>query len=206
MFKIQLEEASKRFQYEWIFKNLDLEIESGESLAVTGSNGSGKSTLLKCISGAIPLTSGKISYLKENQSISDSEWFSHISIAAPYMELPEEFSLKELLQFHFKFKNCISGFTVEQIIELLYLKEHAEKQLSQFSSGMKQRVKLGIALFSEVDLILLDEPTSNLDKKGIKWYQDLVFEYKSNRTLLVCSNDPREYEFCLQKIKLEDYK
>ncbi|WP_296699117.1 ABC transporter ATP-binding protein [Algoriphagus sp.] len=206
MFKIQLEKANKRFQYEWIFKNLDLKIESGESIAVTGGNGSGKSTLLKCISGAIPLTSGKISYLKDNKSISDSNWFSHLSIAAPYMELPEEFSLQELLKFHFKFKKCISGFTVEQIIEILFLEDHKSKQISQFSSGMKQRVKLGIALFSEVDLILLDEPTSNLDKKGIKWYQDLVSQYKSNRTILVCSNDPREYEFCLQKIKLGDYK
>jgi ABC-type multidrug transport system ATPase subunit len=206
MFKIQLEEATKRFQYEWIFKNLNLNLESGESLAVTGGNGSGKSTLLKCISGAIPLTSGKISYSKDNQSISDSDWFSFLSIAAPYMELPEEFSLRELLQFHFKFKNCISGFSVEQIITILYLEEHAEKPISQFSSGMKQRVKLGIALFSEVDLILLDEPTSNLDKKGIEWYQGLITEYKTNRTILVCSNDPREYEFCSQKLKLEDFK
>lgn len=206
MFKIQLEEATKRFQYEWIFKNLNLNLESGESLAVTGGNGSGKSTLLKCVSGAIPLTSGKISYSKENHSISESDWFSFLSIAAPYMELPEEFSLRELLQFHFKFKNCISGFSVEQIITILYLEEHADKPISQFSSGMKQRVKLGIALFSKVDLILLDEPTSNLDKKGIEWYQGLITEYKTNRTILVCSNDPREYEFCSQKIKLEDYK
>jgi ABC-type multidrug transport system ATPase subunit len=206
MFKIQLEEATKRFQYEWIFKNLNLNLESGESLAITGGNGSGKSTLLKCISGAIPLSSGKISYSKENQSISDSDWFSHLSIAAPYMELPEEFTLRELLQFHFKFKNCISGFSVDQIIAILFLEEHVEKPISQFSSGMKQRVKLGIALFSQVDLILLDEPTSNLDKKGIEWYQGLMTEHKSNRTILVCSNDPREYEFCTRKIKLEDYK
>ncbi len=206
MIKIQLEEAAKRFHYEWIFKNLNLNLDTGDSLAITGSNGSGKSTLLKCISGAIPLTSGKISYLKQNQSISDSEWYSHLSIAAPYMELPEEFSLRELLQFHFKFKNCISGFTTEQIIAILYLEEHADKPISQFSSGMKQRVKLGIALFSDVDLILLDEPTSNLDKKGIDWYQRLIAEYKTNRTILVCSNDIREYEFCSQKIKLEDYK
>ena len=206
MFKIQLEKATKRFQYEWIFKNLDLTLESGESLAVTGSNGSGKSTLLKCISGAIPLTSGKINYIYENQSISESDWFSYLSIAAPYMELPEEFTLEELLKFHFKFKNMISNFTVEKIISTLYLEQHAEKPIAQFSSGMKQRVKLGIALFSEVPLIFLDEPTSNLDKKGIQWYQNLIDSYKSDRTIFVCSNEPREYEFCTQKIKLEDYK
>ncbi|WP_373399599.1 ABC transporter ATP-binding protein [Algoriphagus halophilus] len=206
MFKIQLEKATKRFQYEWIFKNLDLTLESGESLAVTGSNGSGKSTLLKCISGAIPLTSGKVNYIYENQSISESDWFSYLSIAAPYMELPEEFTLEELLKFHFKFKNMISNFTVEKIISTLYLEQHAEKPIAQFSSGMKQRVKLGIALFSEVPLIFLDEPTSNLDKKGIEWYQNLIDTYKSDRTIFVCSNEPREYEFCTQKIKLEDYK
>lgn len=206
MFKIQLEKATKRFQYEWIFKNLDLTLESGESLAVTGSNGSGKSTLLKCISGAIPLTSGKVNYIYENQSISESDWFSYLSIAAPYMELPEEFTLEELLKFHFKFKNMISNFTVEKIISTLYLEQHAEKPIAQFSSGMKQRVKLGIALFSEVPLIFLDEPTSNLDKVGIEWYQNLIDTYKSDRTIFVCSNEPREYEFCTQKIKLEEYK
>ncbi|MBN3583345.1 ABC transporter ATP-binding protein [Algoriphagus aestuarii] len=205
-FKIQLEKASKRFQYEWIFKNLNLSLESGDSLAVTGGNGSGKSTLLKCISGSIPLTSGKILYSKENRQISDSDWFSSLSIATPYMELPEEFTLKEMLNFHFKFKNCLAGLTIDQIISILYLDQHSEKQLSQYSSGMKQRVKLGIALFSDVDLIFLDEPTSNLDKKGIQWYQDLIDKYRKNRITVICSNEPREYEFCNQKINIEDYK
>lgn len=206
MFKIQLKGASKRFQYEWIFKNLDLSLESGESIAITGNNGSGKSTLLKCISGAIPLTSGEINYFLEGKKIPESEWFSQISIAAPYMELPEEFSLEELLHFHFKFKNCISDLTVEKIISILYLEQHTKKSISQFSSGMKQRVKLGLALFSDVPLIFLDEPTSNLDTKGIAWYQELIQKYKSDRTIFVCSNEAREYEFCSQKIKLEDYK
>ena len=103
MLKIHLEEASKRFQYEWIFKNLSLELSQGDSLAITGSNGSGKSTLLKCLSGVIPITSGKIDYLVSGKSISETDWFSFLTISAPYMELPEEFSLKELLTFHFKF-------------------------------------------------------------------------------------------------------
>lgn len=206
MLKIQLEEASKRFQYEWIFKNLNLELSSGNSLAVTGSNGSGKSTLLKCLSGAIPITSGKITYHLENQSISETDWFSYLSIAAPYMEVPEEFSLQELLDFHFKFKKSLDGISTAEIIKILYLDEHRQKQVGQFSSGMKQRVKLGLALFSDVPLVFLDEPTSNLDQKGIAWYQEMIAQYARDRVLVICSNEPREYGFCQQIIALEDYK
>lgn len=206
MLKIQLEEASKRFQYEWIFKNLNLELSSGNSLAVTGSNGSGKSTLLKCLSGAIPITSGKITYQLENQPVSETDWFSYLSIAAPYMEVPEEFSLQELLDFHFKFKKSLDGISTAEIIKILYLDEHRQKQVGQFSSGMKQRVKLGLALFSDVPLVFLDEPTSNLDQKGIAWYQEMIAQYARDRVLVICSNEPREYGFCQQIIALEDYK
>tara|TARA_R110002020_G_scaffold145331_4_gene318596 strand:- start:524 stop:1144 length:621 start_codon:yes stop_codon:yes gene_type:complete len=206
MLKIQLEEASKRFQYEWVFKNLSLELSQGNSLAITGSNGSGKSTLLKCLSGAVPITSGKIDYVIDGKSISETEWFSLLAISAPYMEVPEEFSLEELLNFHFKFKKPLAGISAKEIIEMLYLTEHSAKPVGQFSSGMKQRLKLGLALFSDVPLILLDEPTSNLDKKGIEWYQQMVNKYGKDRIMVICSNEPREYEFCEQKIVLEDFK
>ncbi|PZX51477.1 ABC transporter ATP-binding protein [Algoriphagus chordae] len=206
MLKIHLEEASKRFQYEWIFKNLSLDLSQGNSLAITGSNGSGKSTLLKCLSGAIPISSGKIDYAIDGKSISETDWFSHLSISAPYMEVPEEFSLEELLNFHFKFKKPLNGISPKEIIEQIYLTQHVSKAVGQFSSGMKQRLKLGLALFSDVPLILLDEPTSNLDRKGIDWYQEMMREYGKNRILVICSNEPREYEFCEQKITLEDFK
>ncbi|MFT7427466.1 MAG: ABC-type multidrug transport system ATPase subunit [Algoriphagus sp.] len=94
----------------------------------------------------------------------------------------------------------------EEILEIIYLEAHADKMISQFSSGMKQRLKLGLALLSEVPIVLLDEPTSNLDRKGIEWYQDLIDKFGQNRILIVCSNEPREYEFCQQKVVLEDYK
>jgi len=206
MLKIQFEEASKRFQYEWIFKNLTLTLSIGSSLAITGSNGSGKSTLLKCLSGAIPLSSGKILFQDGQKSLPESEWFTKLSIAAPYLELPEEFTLSELLDFHFKFKKPLHGISKQEILEVIYLKEHAEKAISQFSSGMKQRLKLGLALLSDVPLVLLDEPTSNLDRNGILWYQKMINDFASERIIVVCSNEPREYEFCQQKIVLEDYK
>ena len=206
MLEIQLDGASKRFQFEWIFKNLSFALSQGNSLAITGSNGSGKSTLLKCISGSIPLTSGKILYTKDQRLISDTEWFSNLTFAAPYMELPEEFMLEELLKFHFKFKSPLNQISIEEMMEFMYLTPHKSKPVNHFSSGMKQRLKLGLAFFSDVPLVLLDEPTSNLDKKGIDWYLELVAKFSSKRILIICSNEPREYDFCEQKIVLEDYK
>ncbi|MDI1322846.1 MAG: ATP-binding cassette domain-containing protein [Algoriphagus sp.] len=206
MLEVQLDGASKRFQFEWIFKNLSLALSQGNSLAITGSNGSGKSTLLKCVSGSIPLTSGKIHFRKNLKLISESEWFSNLSFAAPYMELPEEFMLEELLTFHFKFKSPLNQISIEEMMDIMYLTPHKSKPINHFSSGMKQRLKLGLAFFSDVPLVLLDEPTSNLDKKGIDWYLELIAKFSANRILIICSNDPREYDFCEQKIVLEDYK
>lgn len=204
--KIKLQEASKRFQYEWIFRNLTLELNQGDSLAIIGGNGSGKSTLLKCISGSIPFSSGRMTYEFEGKVIADSDWYQYLAISAPYLELPEEFSLQELIDFHFKFKSPLNQIQPKELIEILYLDQHVSKPVSQFSSGMKQRLKLGIALFSDVPVILLDEPTSNLDKKGIAWYTDLIRNFQKERILIVCSNEPREYEFCEQKLALEDFK
>ena len=206
MIEIQLKEASKRFQYEWIFKNLSVTISQGQSVALTGSNGSGKSTLLKCISGSIPLSSGHIRFKQVDKILPESDWFNFLTISAPYLELPEEFTLSELLDFHFKFKSPLNKISKEEILEIIYLEAHADKMISQFSSGMKQRLKLGLALLSEVPIVLLDEPTSNLDRKGIEWYQDLIDKFGQNRILIVCSNEPREYEFCQQKVVLGDYK
>lgn len=206
MIEIQLEEASKRFQYEWIFKNLSMTMVQGQSIALTGSNGSGKSTLLKCISGAIPISSGHIRFKLFDKIIPESNWFNFLTISAPYLELPEEFTLSELIDFHFKFKSPLTNISKKEILEIIYLEAHADKMISQFSSGMKQRLKLGLALLSEVPIVLLDEPTSNLDRKGIDWYKDLINQFGQNRILIVCSNEPREYEFCQQKVILEDYK
>lgn len=138
--------------------------------------------------------------------IYESDWYKYLAISAPYLELPEEFSLIELINFHFKFKSPLNQIQPKELIEILYLDQHIAKPVSQFSSGMKQRLKLGIALFSDVPVILLDEPTSNLDKKGIAWYTDLIQNFQKERILIVCSNEPREYEFCEQKLALEDFK
>jgi ABC-type multidrug transport system ATPase subunit len=206
MFTIQVQNASKRFHHEWIFKNLHLELSTGDTIAITGGNGSGKSTLLKCLSGAIPLTSGAIQYHTGSSQIAEEQWFRSLALATPYLELPEEFTLSEVLSFHFQFKKPLQQRSNAEILEILGLEKHKSKAISQFSSGMKQRVKLALAIFSEVPLLLLDEPTTNLDKQGVTWYLDLVQQFTKDRILVICSNDPREFDFCEKKIALEDFK
>jgi ABC-type multidrug transport system ATPase subunit len=111
-----------------------------------------------------------------------------------------------VINFHFQFKNPLQNRTNTEILEVLGLEKHKSKAISQFSSGMKQRVKLALAIFSEVPLLLLDEPTTNLDTQGLSWYLKLIQQYSPGRILVICSNDPREYDFCEKKITLEDLK
>jgi ABC-type multidrug transport system ATPase subunit len=204
--EMKLNQVSKRYQFEWIFKDINLHIPSFSHWAITGSNGSGKSTLLKCLSGMNPLTHGSISYYSEGKEINANDIYQSLVMSAPYMELPEEFSLRELLEFHFKFKSPVRNLNLDEMMEIMYLKSHQSKPISQFSSGMKQRLKLGLCFFSKSNLVLLDEPTSNLDEQGISWYLELVKQYSKDRTLFICSNDPKEYSFCRHEIKIEDFK
>lgn len=206
MLEIRLTDAAKRFQYDWIFRNLTLTIKPKEHIAITGSNGSGKSTLLKCLAGLIPLTEGKLEYSLEGKKITESSYYQQLSISAPYMELPEEFTLSELLDFHFHFKAPFQNMSKKEMISTMYLDASKDKQVSYFSSGMKQRLKLGLCFFSNSPLLLLDEPTSNLDQKGAQWYKKLVQSFGQDRTILVCSNDPEEYTFCNDQLHIEDYK
>ena len=202
--KIILKDLSKRFNRQWIFQNLNYELESGQSYAITGPNGSGKSTLLQVIIGSMPRTSGDVSYILNGEKIEDDLHYEHCVLASPYLELIEEFTLKELLDFHFKFKTIQKGTNIRKLTQVAYLEEHLYKPIKNFSSGMKQRLKLALAFYSDTPILILDEPTSNLDAKGIQWYLDQVNQCK-DRLIIVASNQKQEYEFCKSNIHIPDY-
>ena len=204
--KIRLTGVGKRFNREWIFRNLDFEFHSQRSYAVTGPNGSGKSTLLQIIAGATTFNEGGIEYFLADKKVPEEKIYSHISIAAPYLELVEEMTLIEFLQFHSSLKSWLPSIDPKKIISILNLEEATQKQIRYFSSGMKQRVKLAQAIFSDVPVVLLDEPCTNLDEDGIALYKTLVNNYCKNRLLIVSSNDIQEYDFCEERIDIKDYK
>ncbi len=202
---IELTDISKKFVQEWIFRAISASINSQHNYAVIGPNGSGKSTLLQCISGLVPLTTGNIEFVIDNQKISTEDIFRHISIVSPATELIEEFTLAELFDFHTRFKQ-IRFVTAKEFTEAIFLEKHLHKQIKNFSSGMKQRLKLGLAFFSQSEILLFDEPTTNLDSFGCQWYTENCELIANNRLILVASNQKHEYEFCDKFINIVDFK
>ncbi len=217
---ISLSDAGKRFNHDWIFRHFNYSFESGQFYAITGPNGSGKSTLLQALSGGMMLSEGKIEY-----KLTDGRWpgkslsekpvtrqlttdniYSQVSICAPYLEVVEEMTLTELLNFHNGFKPFLSGITIDSIITAIGLEKALHKQIRYYSSGMKQRVKLAQCIFSDTAIVLLDEPCTNLDGTGIELYHRLITDYCKDRLVVVSSNDEVEYKFCGKKININDYK
>ncbi|WP_343522736.1 ATP-binding cassette domain-containing protein [Pedobacter sp.] len=202
---ISLEHIGRRFNKEWIFKNLSAEFSSGNSYAILGPNGSGKSTLLSVLSGSLSPSEGKITF-SDTQEIPVENIYRYISLAAPYLELVETLTLRELIDFHFKFKNFAAGLDAKKLIDILGLEKARNKEIKYFSSGMKQRTKLALACCTDTPILFLDEPTSNLDVQGINWYRDLIQNFGKDRLMIIGSNQIQEYDFCTTQIQISDYK
>jgi ABC-type multidrug transport system ATPase subunit len=204
--KISLNDAGKRFNRDWIFRHFTYSFETGNAYAITGPNGSGKSTLLQALSGGMLLNEGNIQYSTNNVQCSVENIYQQVSICAPYLEVVEEMTLREFLDFHHGFKPFLAGITTDSIIATLGLEKAAAKQIRYYSSGMKQRVKLAQCIFSDAAIVLLDEPCTNLDAAGIELYHSLINTYCKDRLVIVSSNDEVEYGFCKEKISMADYK
>ncbi|MFT3936742.1 MAG: ATP-binding cassette domain-containing protein [Chitinophagaceae bacterium] len=222
---ISLSDAGKRFNRDWIFRHFSYTFTTGNSYAITGPNGSGKSTLLQAIGGAIGLSEGKMVVSQESlvgsqkseigsqtsdiilqTSDSAENIYQSIAIAAPYLEVIEEMTVTEFLQFHQTFKPLLPALSIKEIISVVGLENAANKQIRYYSSGMKQRVKLAQAIFSDVPVVLLDEPCTNLDNTGIALYQKLISDYCAERLVIVSSNDEAEFGFCRERVSIVDYK
>lgn len=203
---ILLSDLGKRYNYDWIFRHIHYQFETGTCYALTGPNGAGKSTLLQVIGGALFYNEGAITYNDAASTvIAPEEIFKQINFCAPYLELIEEMTGFEFLQFHQRFKPFVPGITITQILNELGLAPAAHKQIRYYSSGMKQRLKLGQCFFGDAPIILLDEPCTNLDATGIAIYQQLLERFKKNKVVIIASNDPVEYQQCSEQLRLNYY-
>lgn len=199
-------QAGRRYNREWIFRNATRSFSSGTAYAITGANGSGKSTLLQCLAGILRLSEGKTRYTDNEKELPEESVYRSVSFCAPYLELIEEMTLTEFLDFHGSFKPYINGYGSMDIIRIIGLEGASVKQIRYYSSGMKQRVKLAQALLSQTAAIFLDEPCTNLDTAGIDLYHSLISQFCKNRLVMVSSNDPVEYRFCTEKISMQELK
>lgn len=204
--QIRLEGIGKRFHKEWIFRNVDLEFKSNGKYAIVGNNGSGKSTLLQLIASIGIPTEGAIQFIDNRLVIEVDNLIHFLSFSAPYQELPEELTGNELFDFHFKFRQKAIDFDSEAFFQMLQLEKQGNKQVKFYSSGMKQRMRLGLCILSKANVYMLDEPTTNLDKNGMAWYQQLVHNQLKNKLVIISSNIEEEYKFCDTIISIEDYK
>ena len=204
---IVLEQVGKRFQRHRVFKDITYSFEAPGKYALLGPNGSGKSTLMRVLAGMQQPSVGKVIHkAADGNVIQQNEVYQYVSFCAPGQELVEEFTLREFLLFHFSFKPLAKGITTEDILEITGLGPMANKPIYDYSSGMKQRVKLAQAIFADTPVLMLDEPCSNLDERGLNQYREWMEAYAANRLVVVASNDPREYYFCKEQLRIEDYQ
>jgi ABC-type multidrug transport system ATPase subunit len=202
--QITLTNTGKRYNREWVFRHFDFKFSAGNKYAITGPNGSGKSTLLQVIAGSLTHNEGTVIMKAGNKQVIDENCHQYLSIAAPYLELVEEMTAKEFLSFHGLFKQLV--IPKEEILQVIDLAREANKQIRYYSSGMKQRLKLAQAFFCNTPVLLLDEPTTNLDAGGIRLYHELINNYTTNKLVIISSNELQEYDFCGEVIEISNYK
>jgi ABC-type multidrug transport system ATPase subunit len=206
MFKVSLGGLGKKYIGHWVFRGLTQEWCSGQRIAIVGGNGSGKSTLVQVLSGIQPQSEGTLQYYNSDVEVPVNQYYQHIAMASPGLELPDSLSLKELLAFHLKVKPVVGNLDLYAVAERLDLGNELDKVIRLMSSGMRQRIKLGLALWADVPFILLDEPTSHLDAKYVSWYQNQLAEIGKQKLVVVASNEPREFLGFTEQIRMEDLK
>lgn len=201
--KVSFKDCGKSFNRQWLFRNVNCAFNVNEKWAFLGSNGSGKTTLTMLIAAQTWPTEGAIQWDYNNQTLQAAQAFSIVSLASPAMELPEEFNLKEIISSHAALKPFSIQNPLDALAELCEF-DHKTlmKPIANFSSGMKQRVKLCLAAFTDTPILILDEPLTNLDKSGALVFQNILDNYTQNRLLIIASNREDEYGICNRFIQL----
>lgn len=196
---------TKNFNRKAIFKNISFDFNFGDSVAITGRNGSGKSTLIKIIANVLNPTSGDLDIEDNSAIVKKDDYYKYTGFVSPYLNLYDEFTGYENLDITSKIRGDSSENIEEKIYEVLKkvgLYERRNDLLRIYSSGMKQRLKLAFAVLHNPVILLLDEPTSNLDKDGISVVTELAQSQKEKGILIIATNDEYEKSLCTQEINI----
>jgi ABC-type multidrug transport system ATPase subunit len=198
MTQIDCIKISKRFNREILFQEFTFNFKNNNRYAILGENSSGKSTLLKIIGGVLSPTKGEINYS------SDIIQSNQISYSSPEMDLLNDYSIQELFDFHFQFKK--PKISIKEQLITSKLINHKDKKYSSLSSGITNKVKLSLAIFTGSPVLLLDEPCTNFDHENNKWYTQMIDKYCNNQLIIVASNNSYEYSFCNEQINIQHFK
>ena len=203
---IDLQKVSKRYTNEWILRNVSYQFVSNKIYGISGSNGSGKSTLVKMIAGYLSPSVGTITYIKGEHKVSKDDIYKSVSLWGPHVNLINELTIKEMVNYFFKFKTLRKGLSIPAFFEILDLPLPASRRIDSLSSGQTQRIGLALSILSDTAILLLDEPSSYLDESSLAWLYQLIEEYKLDRTIIISSNEPSDLEYCEELLTISDYK
>jgi ABC-type multidrug transport system ATPase subunit len=200
MFELKAQGLGKKFYRHWVFRDIDLHLRTGDRLLITGANGAGKSTLVRVLAGQLTPTTGKLELIQNGKAIDPEVAHRVLAWTGPYMDLYPDLTLREAVAMHFNFRDSL--IPQPAIIQELRLQEHIDKQLRHFSSGMLQRVKVGLAIFTQAPLLFLDEATATMDESNARYIYDLTHAHLAGRILVYASNNAVEFERFEQRLEL----
>ena len=204
MLAIKVENLRKNFGERKVISSLNLELRQGESVAITGPNGSGKTTLLKLLLALLRPSSGKVTYYDDDRVLSREELRHRISFVSPYLSLYDQLSAEENLQFFTAVRGGnITGKDIDSLLLKVGLVGRGMDLVSEYSTGMKQRLKYAVALSSKPDFLLIDEPSSGLDDSGKAMMTALIEEQRSGSIIIIATNEKEEYSLASQQCRLD---
>jgi ABC-type multidrug transport system ATPase subunit len=204
MVTINIDQISKKYGRRFIFKKFSASLKANQRYGIAGRNGSGKSSLMKIISGYTTPSEGSIQYFANKKEILVEDVFKEISFIAPYTNVPVQLTWSELYDFHFSFQKTFQRLSKTDI--LTYFDLPSNIPISNFSSGMIQRVKLSLAFFSDTKILLLDEPTETLDEQGIQDFRTLLDRYTKDRIVVIASNKAGDFIDTSTIFSIEDFQ
>ena len=209
MNKIQLRvrDLKKTFNNRLVFNKLSFELNSGDRFVITGKNGSGKSTLIKILAGVLTETSGTLEYFVNDKKVDRENYYQVVGLVSPYLVLYDEFTAFENLSLFSKIRGMkISDEVINEILKRVGLFERRNDLVRTYSSGMKQRMKYASAILHDPIVLLLDEPTSNLDQDGKNFVDELIFNFRKDGIVIVATNETQDFKYGDKIINLDDFK